>query len=99
MRKYSILLFLAFSNFTSLSQSNLNAWLPEKYVQAIEARDTSSDNYLKPVEGFEWYDKKLHILVYRGELRPLRMRKITADGKNKYELFDLSYHGMALNFK
>jgi len=92
MKNIFLIILVAFSSLKCSSQPNLNAWLSEQYVKAIKANDTSSYKYLIPVEGFESFDKAPHILMYRGEINPVKTKKVTIGGKEKYQLLNLQYY-------
>jgi hypothetical protein len=91
MKNIFLIFLVAFFSLRCSSQNNLNAWLPEQYVKAIEVNDTSAHMYLKPIEGLESFDKTPHILMYRGELNPVKTKKVMVDGKEKYQLLNLQY--------
>lgn len=91
MRNISLILLVVFLSLKCSSQDNLNAWLPERYVKAIKANDTNSYKYLIPVEGFESFDKTPHILMYRGEINPIKTKKVIIEGKEKYQILNLQY--------
>ena len=91
MKNIFLILFVAFSSLKCSSQPNLNAWLPEQYVKATKGNDTINYKYLIPVEGFESFDKTPHILMYRGEINPVKTKKVIIDGKEKYQLLNLQY--------
>ena len=84
-------MLVALSSLKCSSQNNLNAWLPEQYVKAIIAKDTNASKYLIPVEGFESFDNSPYILMYKGELNPVKTKKVVIDGKEKYQLLNLQY--------
>lgn len=86
-----IIVTLSYLNCTSQNQNNTNSWLPEKYVNAVIAKDTNASKYLIPVEGFESFDESPYILMYKGELNPVKTKKVTIDGKEKYQLLGLQY--------
>ncbi len=92
MKNIFLIILVAISSLKCSSQPNLNAWLPEQYVKAIKANDTSSYKYLMPIEGFESFDKTPHILMYRGEINPVKTKKVIIDGKEKYQLLNLQYY-------
>jgi len=91
MRNYFLIMLVAFFSLKCSSQNNLNAWLPEQYVNAVKVNDTSSYKYLMPIEGFESFDKTPHILMYKGEINPVKTQKVMIGGKEKYQLFNLQY--------
>ena len=91
MKNIFLNLIVAFYSLICSSQHNLNAWLPEKYVNSIKANDTSSYKFLIPFEGFESFDKTPRILIYRGEISTLKTKKVIIDGKVKLQLLDLQY--------
>lgn len=91
MKNIFLILFVALSSLKCSSQPNLNAWLPEQYVKAIKGNDTSNYKYLIPVEGFESFDKTPHILMYRGEINPVKTKRVIIDGEEKYQLLNLQY--------
>lgn len=91
MKNIFLILFVAFLSLKCSSQPNPNAWLPEQYVKATKGNDTSNYKYLIPVEGFESFDKTPHILMYKGEINPVKTKKVIIDGKEKYQLLNLQY--------
>lgn len=88
-----IIIFLTVSYLIGSSQDQriTNSWLPEKYVNAVLAKDTNANNYLIPVEGFESLDNNTYILMYRGELNPLKTEKTMIEGREKFKLLNLQY--------
>ena len=86
-----LILLTAFSTFKCSSQNNLKAWLPEKYVNAIGVNDIRSYKYLIPIEGIESFDKTPHILMYRGEINPVKTKKLIVNDIEKYQLLNLQY--------
>lgn len=91
MKNIFLISLLAFFCLKCSSQNNLNAWLPEQYIKALKLNDTGSYKYLIPIEGFESFGKTPHILLYRGEINPVQMKKVKVDGKQKYQLLNLQY--------
>jgi hypothetical protein len=91
MRIISLIMLVAFSSLKCSSQTNLNAWLPEQYVKAVKVNDTCSYKYLMPIEGFESFDKTPHILMYKGEINPVKTKKVMIGGIEKYQLINLQY--------
>lgn len=91
MKNIFLILLVTFLSLKCSSQPNLNAWLPEQYVKAIKVNDTRSYKYLIPVEGFESFDKTPHILMYKGEINPMKTKKVIIEGKEKYQLLNLQY--------
>lgn len=67
------------------------AWLPEKYISAISTNDSLPEKFLSPIEGFELINDTLFILTFKGELTPLKMKKVIIDNKTKNHLLDLQY--------
>lgn len=91
MKNIFLISVVAFLSLRCSSQNNLNAWLPEQYVKAIKENDTNSYKYLIPIEGFESFDKTPHILMYKGEINPVKTKKVIIQGKEKYQLLNLQY--------
>lgn len=91
MKNIFLISVVALLSLRCSSQNNLNAWLPERYVKAIKANDTNSYKYLIPIEGFESFDKSPQILMYRGEINQVKTKKVTIEGKEKYQLLNLQY--------
>jgi hypothetical protein len=86
-----ILVVLTDLNCSSKNQNTSNIWLPEKYVNAVIAKDTNTSKYLIPVEGIESIDESFYILMYKGELNSVKTIKVNIEGKEKYQLFNLQY--------
>lgn len=91
MKNIFLIILIAFSILKCSSQNNLNVWLPEQYVKATIAKDTNVSKYLIPIEGFESFDKRPYILMYKGELNPIKTKKVVIDDKEKYQLLNLQY--------
>ncbi|MCL9806899.1 hypothetical protein NAT51_15290 [Flavobacterium amniphilum] len=92
MKKNFLIILIVFSNLRCSSQNNFDAWLPEEYVKAIKTKDTSSYKHLIPIEGFESFGKNPRILTYRGEINPIKTKKIIDGNKEKYQLLNLQYY-------
>lgn len=86
-----ILVILSNLKCSSQDQSTKNNWLPEKYVNAVIAKDTNASNYLIPIEGFESFDESFCVLMFKGELNPVISKKVIINGEEKYQLFNLQY--------
>lgn len=91
MRNKMLIILICLSNLTCAAQDFSNTWLPEKYINAIIAKDAQAKKYLSPVEGFESIDKTFYILMFNGELSPIKFEKFVIDGKEKYKLYNLQY--------
>lgn len=86
-------LIIILSTLTCSCQNYPKAWVPEQYVKAMILKDTSANKYLIPIEGFESSeDKVLYILMYKGELNPLKIEKVKINGIEKDQLLNLQYY-------
>ena len=77
-------------------QDNVTGWLSKEYVEAMMENDSLAENYLFPIEGFEFHNEILYVLTYRGELNPAKIELIYKEGEYMYELLDIKYY---LNLK
>lgn len=91
MKNLILIVFIVFFYLECLCQEKTIAWLPELYVSAILSKDTLANIYLSPFEGFELHNGVLYVLTFRGELNPVKAKKIIIDGKEKNQLLDLHY--------
>ena len=91
MKNIFSIILIVLSSFKGSSQNNFNIWLPEQYVKATITKDTNTSKYLIPVEGFESPFKNGYVLTYRGELNPIKAKRVIINGKEKYQLPSFFY--------
>jgi len=91
MEKAFIIVVMVVLNFECICQEKTKAWLPEKYVMSVLSKDTSANIYLSPFEGLEFHSDSIYILLFRGELNPVKVKKVIIDGKEKTQLQHLQF--------
>jgi hypothetical protein len=99
MKNIVLIMLIVFSSLKCSSQDYVNAWLPEEYVKSTIAKKTNAIKFLMPIEGFESPFKNGYVLTFKGELNPIKAKKVTINGKVKYRLpsFFYSYFNLEEN--
>lgn len=89
MKYLSLIIFIFFHGFCSKAQSDF--WLPEKYVHALINKEDDAEKYIIPIASIIAPFTKCSIIGYRGEAKAVKTKKVTINGKEKIQVFDIQY--------
>lgn len=67
------------------------AWVAEKYIDALEAGDSTAEKHLIPIEGFDLIDTTVYVHMFRSEAMVVVVTKIKNSDVEKFEITNLSY--------
>ena len=73
-----------------------SVWFPEKYVQAVQAKNPAPNEFLFPIEAIEFQAEQLFVIFSKGEWNPVTYTTAKIDGVDKMLLQDL---GSYVNLK
>lgn len=66
-----------------------SVWFPEKYVQAVQAKNPAPEEFLPPIEAIELQGKELFVIFSKGEWNTVAYTTTKIDGVDKMALQDL----------
>jgi DNA-binding transcriptional regulator/RsmH inhibitor MraZ len=92
-QKLCVLILIELCVLQVHAQTKLKAWLPERYVSAVNNNDTLAFRFLSPISGI-MFDANGQLLIsgYGGEPNKVMYKVISVGKTNKFHLFNVEKH-------